>query len=230
MIRANCRDRFTASDFEFIVQTLARSPGESVTLGELLTDFETRDCILDHQLLVQAILHQPIQLRISPHLYFYVLIRHVLKQAGIPDRAMADYVASLLETFSQTASLASPTDPTGEPTRYLSDLLLALQTANAHQAFLIRAHVGNYSLFVSGIFHENVQHRTSRGAPDLHFYEEMGRQNFQAAATHQVARSCELSRIFADLAQGFTQVRRALNRVADAMLSLDEYPAGVSWA
>lgn len=231
MIRANCRDRFTAGDFEFIVRTLARSPGESVTLSGLLTDLETRDSILDHRLLVEAVLHQPAQLAISPQLYFYILIRHVLKDAGIPERAIADYVASMLETFSHTARLASPADPAGQPTRYVSDLLLALQTANSLQTFLIRAHVGNYSLFLAGIFPENVQHRrTARGAPDLQFYEEIGRQNFKAVVDHKVARSCELSRIFAGLADGFTEIRRALNRVADSMLSLEEHPSGVTWA
>jgi hypothetical protein len=224
MIRANCRDRFTAADFDFVVRTLSRSPGESITLATLLTDADSRNSILDHELLVQAILAQPVHLSISPQFYFYVLIRHALKSAGMTDRGIADYVASMLEAFSRTARLRSPADPAGKPTQYISDLLLALQGANSLQTFLIRAHVGNYSLFLSGIFHENVQHRTSRGAPDIEFYEQMGSQNFRAVVDHTVARSCELSRIFDDLSRHFHEVRRALNRVADSMLSLEEQP------
>ena len=38
MITANCRDRFTAEDFDFVVQTLARSERDSINLVDLLTD------------------------------------------------------------------------------------------------------------------------------------------------------------------------------------------------
>jgi len=45
MIRANCRARFTAADFDFIVRTLARSQTDQVSLVDLLSDVETRDSI-----------------------------------------------------------------------------------------------------------------------------------------------------------------------------------------
>ena len=65
MVRANCRARFTAADFDFIVRTLARSQTDQVSLVDLLSDVETRDSILDHPRLVDAILNQCGHLRIS---------------------------------------------------------------------------------------------------------------------------------------------------------------------
>src|SRR5256714_15642015 len=100
MIRANCRARFTAADFDFVVRTLARSQTDHISLVDLLSDLETRDSILDHPRLVDAILNHCGHLRISSQFYFYVLDRHVLQQGGIADRKLCDYVASLLETFS----------------------------------------------------------------------------------------------------------------------------------
>src|SRR6266516_6841200 len=100
MIRANCRARFTAAYFDFIVRTLACSPTDQVSLVDLLSDVETRDSILDHPRLVDAILNHCGQLQISSQFYFYVLARHVLQQGVIGDRKLCDYVASLLETFS----------------------------------------------------------------------------------------------------------------------------------
>src|SRR5215212_9580973 len=108
MIRANCRERFTAADFDFVVRTLARSPTDDVSLVELLSDSETRDSVLDHPRLVEAILSQSRHLAISSQFYFYVLARHVLRQAGIHDRKLCDYVASLLETFSRISGLQAP--------------------------------------------------------------------------------------------------------------------------
>jgi hypothetical protein len=222
MVRANCRARFTAADFDFIVRALARSQTDRVSLVDLLSDAETRDSVLDHPRLVDAILFNPGHLRISSQFYFYVLARHVLQQAGITDRKLCDYVGSLLETFSRANRLMATDDIDHRGRQYVSDLLIALKRATPEQAFLLRAHTGNYSLFISGIFHENTQHRSLRGAPDIEFYEQVGRTNYQLVASHETARRCELNDVFAGLADRFHEVRLALNELSDRLLNLDE--------
>ncbi len=222
MIRANCRARFTAADFDFIVRTLSPSRGDSVSLVDLLSDAETRDSILDHPRLVETILCNAGHLRISSQFYFYVLARHVLQQAGIGDRKLSDYIGSLLETFSRANQLESPDKIDNYAHQYVSDMLIALKRATPEQTFLLRAHVGNYSLFISGIFHENTQRRSLRGAPDLEFYEQIGRTNYQLVASHETARRCELTDVFSGLANRFHDVRVALNDLSDRLLHLDE--------
>jgi hypothetical protein len=232
MIRANCRARFTAADFDFIVRTLARSQTDQVSLVDLLSDVEARDSILDHPQLVDAILNHCGHLRISSQFYFYVLARHVLQQGGIGDRKLCDYVASLLETFSRAKQLRAPqtaghcaesaTADSSCGEQYISDMLIALTRATPEQAFLLRAHIGNYSLFISGIFHENTQRRSLRGAPDIEFYEQVGRTNYQLVASHAVARRCELDDVFEGLADRFRDVRLALNQLSNRLLNLDD--------
>jgi len=222
MIRANCRARFTAADFNFIVRTLARSREDSVSLVDLLSDSELRDSILDHPRLVETILDNAGHLHISSQFYFYVLARHVLQQAGIADRKLSDYIGSLLETFSRASQLQSPDQIDNRVHEYISDMLIALIRATPEQTFLLRAHVGNYSLFISGIFHENTQRRSLRGAPDIQFYEQVGRTNYQLIAAHETARRCELSDVFNGLAERFRDVRLALNDLSDRLLHLDE--------
>jgi hypothetical protein len=222
MIRANCRERFNAADFDFIVRTLARSPNDHVSIVDLLSDAETRDSVLDHPRLVDAILSNPAHLRISSQFYFYVLARHVLRQAAITDRKLCDYVASLLETFSRANQLHSPDKIDNHAHEYISDMLIALQRVTREQAFLLRAHIGNYSLFVSGIFHESAQRRYQRGGPDLKFYEQIGRTNYQLVASHEAARRCDLDDVFENLAEQFRNVRLALNDLSDRLLNLDD--------
>jgi hypothetical protein len=82
--------------------------------------------------------------------------------------------------------------------------------------------VGNYSLFLSGIFHENTQRRSRRGAPDLKFYEQIGRANYQMVASHATARRCELDDVFEELADRFREVRLALNQLSDQLFNLDD--------
>ena len=222
MIRANCRERFTAADFDFVVRTLAHSKTDHVSLVELLSDANTRDDVLDLPRLVDAILSNAGQLSISSHFYFYVLARHVLRNVDITDRKLCDYVASVLENFSRTNDLRSPHASDECSRQYVSDMLIALTRATPEQAFLLRAHVGNYSLFLSGIFHENTHHRSRRGAPDLSFYEQVGRTNYQLVASHATARRCELNDVYENLAERFREVRLALNRLSDQLLNLDE--------
>lgn len=222
MIRANCRERFTATDFDFVVRTLARSQTDHVSLVDLLSDGEARDAVLDHPRLVEAILSHAGQLAISSQFYFYVLARHVLRQAGINDRKLCDYVASLLETFSRISGMQAPHMADQRGRQYIADMLIALTRATPEQAFLLRAHVGNYSLFISGIFHENTQRRSLRGAPDLKFYEQVGRTNYQLLASHQTARRCELNDVYEELAKRFHDVRLALNQLSDRLLNLDD--------
>jgi hypothetical protein len=223
MVRANCRARFTAADFDFIVRTLARSQTDQVSLVDLLSDVETRDSILDHPRLVDAILNHCGHLRISSQFYFYVLARHVLQQGGIGDRKLCDYVASLLETFSRASQLQISESIGERVEQYIHDILIALTRATPEQAFLLRAHIGNYSLFISGIFHPAVAGRRSmRGGPDLEFYEQVGRTNYQLVASHATARRCELDDVFEGLADQFRDVRLALNQLSDRLLNLDD--------
>src|SRR3984893_12599874 len=163
MIRANCRARFTAADFDFVVRTLARSTTDHVSLVDLLSDAETRDSGLDLPRLVEFFFFKTGNLYLLSEFYFYVLARHVLQHAGIADRKLCDYVGSLLETFSRANQLHRPDKIENHAHEYISDMLIALQRVTREQAFLLRAHIGNYSLFVSGIFHESAQRRHERG-------------------------------------------------------------------
>jgi hypothetical protein len=224
VIQANCRSRFTAADFDFVVRALSKSQKDEVSLVELLTDTQTRDSVLDHPCVVQTILSQNDHLAISPQFYFYILTRYVLKQEGFDDRQLCDYVASLLDQFTRTSRLGGPgaEQAAQRGLIYLSDLMLALREASPAQAFLLRAHVGNYSLFLTGIFPENIARRSRRGAPGCSFYEEMGRASYRAVAGHQTARHWGLTDVFNGLAEQFHEVRLALNRLADCLLNLDE--------
>jgi hypothetical protein len=224
MITPNCRERLTASDFEFIVGTLGTGRNNSGTLAELLMDAEMRDAILDSDSLFQAVLEADAQLRISPQCYFYILLRHVLKERGIANRETCDYLASLLETFSRTERMRAPGGAGQGTQQYVSDLLLALQKASASQAFLLRAHIGNYTLFISGVFYDRVESRSRRGGPDIGFFEGVGAANFLSAANHPMARQHALSPVFEELSERFRDLRLALNETAERHLHLDEPP------
>jgi len=213
----------TADDFDFIRKSLGNQRGFSASLESLLTDPETRDLILDDDELLQAVLESPERLSISPQFFFYLVCRRVLKDTSVNTREAADYVGSLLEHYSRTQRLDGP-GPARQKVEYVSDMLLALQTADTHQAFELRAHVGNYTLFLSGLFSEAIKRRTERGAPDIFFYEQIGRSNFHMASEHRDAVKFGLDRIFDELARGFHEARLALNDLATRLLHFENPP------
>ena len=232
MVKANCRARFTAADFDFVVRTLSKSSKDAVSLVQLLSDVEERDAILDQEAIGDAILSQNSHLCISSAFYFYILTRRVLRRAGIEDRLLCDYLASVLDEFMRSARLGSPAAAQGRAQRgavYLSDLLVSLNEASPTQAFLLRAHMGDYTLFLTGIFRDNIERRRSRlGAPGCSFYEEMGRMSYRAVARHEVARKWGLTHIFHGLSEQFHEIRVALNQLADRLLTLDDDPASAT--
>jgi hypothetical protein len=223
VIQANCRVQFTANDVDFILAVLGKKPGAAASLVSLLADPETRDLILDDDLLFRALLEQGGCLRVSPHLYFYVLVRQVLRRSGLEDRQVADYVAELLTEFSREER-ARGVGP-GQPARldYFFDMLAALEKADDHTAFWIRAHIGNHSLFLSGVFPDHIRHRTERrGAPGLRYYEDLGRANYRAASAHRLATRYNLAAVFDTLSERFEPTRLALNDLAERVLCLGD--------
>ncbi len=206
MIHANCRVRLTADDFNFIVGVLAKTEADSVSLVKLLTDEETRDAILDHDALANAILNSPERLSISPQLLFYVLCRKVLAGTPVKSRETSDYVASILHAFMRTVRMDSPDEAGHRSMRYLSDIMQATSQVSTREAFMLRTHAANYALFVSGMFAENVEQRTQhrKGAPNISFYEAVGQMNYRGGLRSIVRpRSSICKTVYEELAGGF---------------------------
>jgi hypothetical protein len=220
VIRPNCRTQFSAEDIDFIVRTLGDKRRDC--LIDLLKDEHSRDLILDDELLFRAVLERPECLRISMHLYFYILVRNVFRGSGLHEREVADYVAEVLAEFSRTHRTQMRSHRQGQPTDYFVDMLAALKTADDITSFFIRAHMGNYSLFLSGVFPDHIRMRTERkGAPDIRYYEEIGRSSFRAASDHRLAYKYDVAEIFSTLSERFQTTRRALNDLGDRLISLE---------
>ena len=221
VIRSNCRVQFTAEDIDFILSVLGPKAGSAETLVQLLGDEETRDLILDDESLLRAVLEHRNCLRISTHFYFYILVRHSLRRSDLKERPLADYVASVLAEFSQMERTRCVVK--GQPVDYFFEMLAALQTADDTTGFYIRAHIGNQSLFRSGVFPDRIRFRAERtGAPGLPYYEGLGRTNYRAASDHRLARKYDLDGIFNTLAERFQETRLALNDLRDRLVSLGD--------
>ena len=223
VIQANCRIQFTAEDIDFIVATLGKKASDAQCLVALLADEASRDAVLDDETLFRAVLEFPGCLRVSDHLYFYVIVRHVLRRSSITNRAVADYVAEVLCEFSRIERTRCLVRGKSEPVDYLFEMLAALESADERTSFYLRTHIGNHSLFWSGIFPERIRYRAERrGSPGMKYYEALGQTHFRVASDHRLAERYSLAPILSTLAEHFKTTRLALNDVAERILSIGD--------
>ncbi len=223
VIQPNCRVQFAAEDIDFIVSVLGTRLGNAECLVKLLADEDSRDQILDDEALLHALLERGGCLRVSTHFYFYILVRNVFRRADIKDRAVADYVAEVLTEFARTERMRCIVPGQANVMDYFFEMLAALQTADDRTSFQIRVHIGNHSLFLSGVFHERIRFRAEKkGFPDLKYYEALGRSHYRAASDHRLAQRYELTNILSTLSERFDATRRALNDISDRLFSLGE--------
>jgi hypothetical protein len=155
----------------------------------------------------------------TPKLLFYLLVRHALLESGIDDRTLADYIAALLISFGREDRANRVDDHDPDRFLYLVDLVAAMDTPDGRQQFLVRAHLGNFALWLTGIFPDWVTARVQRrGAPGLEYFEEMGASGYRMAADSPVATQHGLDRVLRTAADAFPDLRVALNRVSDRYL------------
>lgn len=228
LIQPNCRVQFTAEDLDFITRTLGRHANDHQVLLNLLADEETRDMILDDEQLYRALLEQRGCLRISNRLYFYVIVRNVLRNAGIDDRGVADYTAEMLSQYCVQDRTRCQVPGHDQPFDYFFEMLAALQNADDRNAFYIRAHIGNHSLFLSGVFPQRIRYRAEKkGFPSLGYYEALGQSSFKIASDHRLAERYDLAPIYATLADRFQETRQALNDMSERIVSLGDIETGI---
>ncbi|MFO1477121.1 MAG: hypothetical protein U1F98_10775 [Verrucomicrobiota bacterium] len=214
--------QFAAEDIDFVVSVLGTRGGAGC-LTSLLADEESRDQVLDDEALFHAVLERRGCLRISSRFYFYIIVRNVFRRASIEDRRVADYVAEVLAEFASAERARCVVPGEAGPLDYFYEMIAALHRADDRTGFWIRAHVGNYSLFLSGLFPDRIRARCElRGCPDIQYYDAMGRANYRAAGGHRLAQKYELSGVFNILSERFSESRHALNDIADRLISIND--------
>ena len=224
MILANTRRSLTRADAELAARLIARDSGEELSSVERELGDHGIDAVLDDPRLYGALLRSRQGACASLPLFAYVVVRHALQQLGEDDRVLADYVAAVFMHFGlrDRAHRVAPSDDQVYET--LADLAQDCDDPDARRSFLVRTHLGNYALWLSGVFPDYIEHRRwRRGGPNLSYYEELGRRGFQLAADHRLADNHGMATLYATAAERFGLLRAALNDVSDALLFPNTY-------
>ncbi|MEX2180899.1 MAG: hypothetical protein WD771_02575 [Gemmatimonadaceae bacterium] len=219
MILADVRSRLSREDVALVLSLIGQSGGDARSRAEHALEAEGLDAVLDDPALLPALVETPRGGHATLPLFAYVLVRHALLQIGERDRVLADYAAAVVLHFGlrdRAQRVAGQDDETYDT---LAGLLADADGRDPRRAFLVRAHLGNYALWMSGMFPDRIAFRqTRRGGPALDYFEEMGSRGFRMAAEHRLASEYGVAMLFGLAAERFPLLRVALNRISDALL------------
>jgi hypothetical protein len=216
MIRANTRGRLTPADLQLVILLLSRGSAHKRAYIERRLASEGPDALLDAPELLERLLRVRTMLVPSEALFFYVLVRHALRRAGVDDRDLADYLAALLLDFGLRDRAWRVDWNDDQRHCYLVDILADLEASDGARRFKVMVHLGNYALWLAGIFPDYIAARhLRRGGPDVTYYDALGRRGFGLASDHVLASEYGLVQVLRTAAERFSSLRGALNGVSD---------------
>lgn len=219
MVQPNVRASLTRDDAQMALHIIARGREADFADAERQLARDGLDTLLDDPRLVVGLLRAERGAVASYALVAYVVMRYALMRVGERDRMLADYLASLFMEFGIRDRARHISRWDDETYDTLASLLEATNSGDPKRSFLVRTHLGNYALWLSGIFPDHIeQRRWRRGGPSLEYYEEMGRRGYALAADHRLAKEAGASELYALAAERFRVMRIALSAVSDALL------------
>jgi len=222
MLNGNVRASLTRDDAELALRLIARGSESALKAAEAVLRDGGIDALLDDERLVPAMVESRAGMHASLPLFFCAVVRRAFALSMEKDRALADYVADVLIQFARRGRAERVAEHDDQTYDTLASLAAEADSADARRAFLVRQHLGNYALWMGGLFPDRIEmRRWRRGGPSLDYYDEMGRRGFALAAEHRVAHEQGLEALLQRAAERFTVVRVALNRVSDTLLFPD---------
>ena len=223
MILANTRGQLKPNDLQLVLLLLSRgSATRRAVLEQRLTQ-EGPDSLLESPDLPEALLAVRTILVPSPALFFYVMVRHALHTAEVEDRELADYLAAMLLEFGRRERAYQVDWNDDQRHRYVIDILADLELSQGARRFKVMVHLGNYALWLAGIFPDYIAARQLRsGGPDLSYYDTLGRRGFELASDHALADHYNLETVFRSAAERYLEVRGALNDISERVF----FPSG----
>lgn len=218
-IAARGLERLTDQDLRFLVENFPEPAQSYEEMARVLASLpSTLESMLDAEYVHSKIFENRRELlEISPFLLFNVLLRRCIGGARTQtDRAVINYLANLLSLFVRTDRVYHPQAGDSRSYEYFVDLAAEAGRADESRRFLLHAHMGNYALYLTGIFPDSLEyrHRFKRRPVEPRYYVDMGRAGYRDAASNRLAKAYKLDDVFLRLALVFDHYRERLNVLA----------------
>jgi len=153
--------------------------------------------------------------------------RHYAEEIGIRDPQVVGYVAHLLTEFCDAEQLFKIRDASGRQLGDLGEMLLESDPVyGAAPSFdrerQVRKHIGDFTLFFTGMFPESIHHLRLRRQRVDNFLDWMkaGKESYYIVSKFEYFEYAKVAPLFASLSSNFEQCVYGLNRVKNELAEM----------
>lgn len=136
------------------------------------------------------------------------------------DQSLIQYLVTMLKRFVKTNDVYKLPVNDDKRYKYVFEMLEASRDSSDTESFQIFLHIGNYSLFLTGLFPEWIRYRHEhKNRPmDIDSYRKYGKTFFDRASNHRLARRRKLEPVLSKLSKGYDFVRSSVELIFRRML------------
>jgi hypothetical protein len=145
---------------------------------------------------------------------------HFNHDIGLHDTELQDYVVNMLAEFCESEQLFKICDAGGRPLGDVGEMLLESDpiygpAPSFDRERQVRKHIGDYTLFLSGMFPESINHYRLRRQrlENLIDFIKAGKESYYIVSKFDQFEYARLAPLFAKLAREFESCVYALNLV-----------------
>jgi hypothetical protein len=156
-------------------------------------------------------------------LFAELVERHLVAGAGIADIEIARYIASLLVQFTHVDNLYRIRNAKGRRLEEVADMLIESNPLLGGRSFFyereVRKHIGDYTMFMAGVFPEYVSRLPTRGLRIDSFidYLKAGKESYRIVASFDQFEFERVAPLYRKLAERFELCVYGLNLVKDEL-------------
>jgi hypothetical protein len=156
--------------------------------------------------------------------FFHKLVEPTMYAAGVVDRDVTSYVSGLLAGFADAETLYKIRDTQGRPLRDVGEMLLESDpvfgpATSFDREREVRKHIGDYTLFFTGMFPESINaHRLRRHRLESFVdFVKAGKESYNIVAKFDMYEYAGDAAVFEKLARNFERCVFGLNRVREEL-------------
>jgi hypothetical protein len=157
-------------------------------------------------------------------LFLELVGRHYAREIGIRDPELVGYVAHLLGEFCDAEQLFKVRTASGRPLTDVGEMLLESNpvygpAASFDRERQVRKHIGDYTLFFTGMFPESINHLRLRRNRLENFVDwiKAGKESYYIVSKFDCFEYTKVAPLFERLSDRFEQCVFGLNRVKNEL-------------
>jgi len=165
-------------------------------------------------------------------LFLEMVGRHYAQEIGIRDPQIVNYVSQLLAEFCDSEQLFKIRSENGKPLSDVGEMLIESNPVygpapSFDRERQVRKHIGDYTLFFTGMFPESINHFRLRKNRLEGFVDWMkaGKESYYIVSKFEHFEYAKVAPLFASLSTHFEQCVFGLNQVKNELQEM-QHPLG----